>query len=259
MLIIFGLMLVLLQTGSCVHQICRFNQTTPCNAALGDKLSLQINRPDVIISYDTVIINSVTRADSGNYTLHLYDLQSKRIPTPGLQVNVEAPIGSVKVLVECISEQRWASCFSEGDSLFFNWTLNGQPHAQGNKTIINLDGETSGNLICSVKNHISHGEKSITVNHCPGTTPTAITTATTSSVTSDVTPVLTNNKQTSESGEVSLTFVIVWTLQMIFLLLLLGGFHIYIRKRTSTQTPEEKQQEDIVLYENWNNIRQKQI
>nr|XP_055034844.1 uncharacterized protein LOC129422765 isoform X3 [Misgurnus anguillicaudatus] len=198
MLIIFGLMLVLLQTVSCVDWNCSINQTEPCYAALGDKLSLQMalgpysqliiqkesltcgikndkksptacnlysNRSDVIISNGTVIINSVTRADSGRYTLELYDLQAKLIPAV-LQVNVEAPIGSVKVSVECISGVRWASCSSEGDSLFFNWTLNGQPLAQENKTKIDLNGETSGNLICSVKNHISHGEKSITVNYC---------------------------------------------------------------------------------------------
>nr|XP_055034952.1 uncharacterized protein LOC129422834 [Misgurnus anguillicaudatus] len=197
MLIIFGLML-LLQTGSCVNWNCSIIETKPCYAVLRDKLSLQIgpyskliiqkesltcdikndrkgqscdlysNRPDVIISNGTVIINSVTRADSGRYTLNLTDLEGKVLPTTGLQVNVEAPIGSVKVSVECISGVRWASCSSEGDSLFFNWTLNGQPLAQENKTTIHLYGETSGNLICSVKNHISHGEKSITVNDCTG-------------------------------------------------------------------------------------------
>nr|XP_055034842.1 uncharacterized protein LOC129422765 isoform X1 [Misgurnus anguillicaudatus] len=215
MLIIFGLMLVLLQTVSCVDWNCSINQTEPCYAALGDKLSLQMalgpysqliiqkesltcgikndkksptacnlysNRSDVIISNGTVIINSVTRADSGRYTLELYDLQAKLIPAV-LQVNVEAPIGSVKVSVECISGVRWASCSSEGDSLFFNWTLNGQPLAQENKTKIDLNGETSGNLICSVKNHISHGEKSITVNYCTETTTAPVTPTLSSTVT----------------------------------------------------------------------------
>ncbi|XP_073710708.1 pregnancy-specific glycoprotein 22-like [Misgurnus anguillicaudatus] len=200
MLIIFVLMLVLFQAGSCVDQICSFMQTKPCYAALGDKLSLRMfqdihiiklelkkeeslickiqnnvvikfhfysNRSDVI-GNDTVIINSVTRADSGRYTLMLIDSLGKEIPTQGLQVNVEAPIGSVKVSVECISGVSWAHCSSDGDSLFFNWTLNGQPLPQENKTTINLDKETSGNLICSVKNHISHGENSTNVNYCPG-------------------------------------------------------------------------------------------
>ncbi|XP_073668278.1 uncharacterized protein [Paramisgurnus dabryanus] len=258
MLIIFVLMLVLLQIGSCVDQNCTFNQTETCYAALGDKLSLRMfqdipivklelkkeetliykvvnnrifkfdfyyKRSDITLSdgnNDTVIIKSVTRADSGRYTLTLTDSQGKATSTPELQVNVEAPIGSVKVSVECISGVWLASCSSEGDSLFFSWTLNGKPLAQEYKTTINLDGKTSGNLICSVKNHISHGEKSITVNYC--------------------------------TGSVSLSFVIVWTLQMVFLLLLLGGFHIYIRKRTNTQTPGEKKQEDIVLYENLNKV-----
>ncbi|XP_065130155.2 uncharacterized protein [Paramisgurnus dabryanus] len=212
MLIIFGLMLVLLQTVSCVDQNCTFNQTETCYAALGDKLSLRMfqdihiiklelkkeetlickiqnnvikklkfyeNRSDVIGSNDTVSINNVTRADSGRYTLKLTDSQGKET-SAGLQVKVEAPIGSVNVSVECISGVRWASCSSEGDSLFFNWTLNGQTLPQDNKTTINLNGNTSGNLICSVKNHISHGEKSITVDHCPGTTTASVTTHLTS-------------------------------------------------------------------------------
>ncbi|XP_073710512.1 uncharacterized protein [Misgurnus anguillicaudatus] len=200
MLIISGLMLVLLQTGSCVDQICRFNQKETCYAALEGKLSLQmiqyINisklelkkeniiickivkdniikpglycyRPYRLLSNGIVIINNVIRTDSGRYTLQLTNLQGKDTFTE-LEVNVEAPIGSVNVSVECISGIIWAYCSSEGDSLFFNWTLNGQPHAQGYMTTIYLDRETSGNLTCSVKNHFSHGEKSITINYCLG-------------------------------------------------------------------------------------------
>ncbi|XP_073668277.1 uncharacterized protein [Paramisgurnus dabryanus] len=350
MLIIFGLMLVLLHTGSCVNQNCSFNQTESCYAALGKQLSLRMfqdihiitlelkkeeslickiqnnvikklnfyeNRSDVIGSNDTVIINSVTRADSGRYTLTLTDSQGKAT-SAGLQVNVEAPIGSVNVSVECISGIIWASCSSEGDSLFFIWTLNGQPHAQGYMTTIYLDRETSENLTCSIKNHFSHGEKSITINHCPGvdricrfnqTKPcyaalgeklslwmvqdihisklelkkeeslickikmvtfgfycnrpdviisngtviiNSVTRADLGRYTLELYDLEAKLKSTTGlqvNVEVSLMFVIVWTLQMIFLLLLLGGFHIYIRKRTSTQTPGEKQQEDIVLYD----------
>nr|XP_055035040.1 carcinoembryonic antigen-related cell adhesion molecule 1-like [Misgurnus anguillicaudatus] len=200
-----------------VDQICIFNQTKPCYAALGDKLSLQMalgpyslliiqkesltcvikndrkgscnlysNRPDIIISNGTLIINDVTRADSGRYTLNITDSKGIVLPTTGLQVNVEAPIGSVKVSVECINEEWVVSCSSEGDSLFFNWTLNGQPLTQENKTTINLDGKTSGNLICSVKNHISRGEKSIIINYCPETTTASVTSTLTSTVTNSM-------------------------------------------------------------------------
>ncbi|XP_065126777.2 pregnancy-specific beta-1-glycoprotein 7-like isoform X1 [Paramisgurnus dabryanus] len=348
--IIFGLMLVLLQTGSCVDQICRFNQQETCYAALEGKLSLQMiqyinisklelkkeniiickivkeniikpglycSRPYLLLSNGTVIINSVTKTDSGRYTLQLTNLQGKDTFTE-LEVNVEAPIGSVNVSVECISGIIWASCSSEGDSLFFIWTLNGQPHAQGYMTTIYLDRETSENLTCSIKNHFSHGEKSITINHCPGvdricrfnqTKPcyaalgeklslwmvqdihisklelkkeeslickikmvtfgfycnrpdviisngtviiNSVTRADLGRYTLELYDLEAKLKSTTGlqvNVEVSLMFVIVWTLQMIFLLLLLGGFHIYIRKRTSTQTPGEKQQEDIVLYD----------
>nr|XP_055034843.1 uncharacterized protein LOC129422765 isoform X2 [Misgurnus anguillicaudatus] len=256
MLIIFGLMLVLLQTVSCVDWNCSINQTEPCYAALGDKLSLQMalgpysqliiqkesltcgikndkksptacnlysNRSDVIISNGTVIINSVTRADSGRYTLELYDLQAKLIPAV-LQVNVEAPIGSVKVSVECISGVRWASCSSEGDSLFFNWTLNGQPLAQENKTKIDLNGETSGNLICSVKNHISHGEKSITVNYCTETTTAPVTPTLSSTVTNS----------TLASAVPSLLLIGMGSSIVILIVLVITVCYIYKKKQAKS-------------------------
>ncbi|XP_016113361.1 uncharacterized protein [Sinocyclocheilus grahami] len=104
-------MLLLLQTAACLDRFCWFNQTNPCYAALGHKLSLQMlndtseydlkiikrinsthdgpacrvkndtmrtsecdlynNRPEVTIINGTLIINRVIRADSGNYTIKL--------------------------------------------------------------------------------------------------------------------------------------------------------------------------------------------
>ncbi|XP_073668275.1 uncharacterized protein [Paramisgurnus dabryanus] len=135
MLFIFGLMLVVLQTVSCEDQKCSFNPTTPCNAVLGEKISLQIiqdinfsslqlkkdeslickiqnytqvkpsfycNRIEFNISKDTVIINSVTRADSGRYTLELYDLEGKRIHYAELRVNVKDPYVTL-IALSCVT------------------------------------------------------------------------------------------------------------------------------------------------------------
>ncbi|KAL1262298.1 hypothetical protein QQF64_007563 [Cirrhinus molitorella] len=58
------------------------------------------------------------------------------------------------------------SCSSEGDQLLYSWTLNGDPLMDGNSSI-DLDEKTDGNISCSVKNHISHSQKTIRVKPCP--------------------------------------------------------------------------------------------
>ncbi|KAL0175527.1 hypothetical protein M9458_027857, partial [Cirrhinus mrigala] len=80
------------------------------------------------------------------------------------------PIGSVEVSISCSSNQRSVSCSSEGDQIIYNWTLNGkileQPPMDGKTTILLNEG-TDGNISCSVKNHVSHVQKTISVKPCP--------------------------------------------------------------------------------------------
>ncbi|XP_056100222.1 uncharacterized protein si:zfos-741a10.3 isoform X3 [Rhinichthys klamathensis goyatoka] len=109
MMLIFGLML-LLETAACVEVNCSFDQSGPCSAALGDKLRLKLvdaskynlkiqkrnyntqddpvckikddtmkecdlfnNRYDkVSVKNGILVINSVIRADSGNYRLQVF-------------------------------------------------------------------------------------------------------------------------------------------------------------------------------------------
>ncbi|XP_048035690.1 uncharacterized protein LOC125261133 [Megalobrama amblycephala] len=225
----------------CLEFNCSFHQSDPCYAALGHKLNLvdtsrydlkihkRINynpddpvcrvkngrirenecylfnkRPEVSVINGILIINGVIRADSGTYTLSLEDSDGTET-SADLQVIVEAPIGSVEVSIICSSSGVMrASCSSDGDLLLFSWTLNGDPLMDGN--IIDLDGGTDGNISCSVKNHVSHRQKTISVKHCPE----------------------------------SVVFVLVWCFQMMFLLGLLGGFHIYMR-HTSGKKQEDQQ------------------
>ncbi|XP_039518866.1 pregnancy-specific glycoprotein 22 [Pimephales promelas] len=219
MMLIFGLML--LQTAACVEFTCRFGQPDPCYAALGHKLNLQMlddriyklkiikrinnnqddsfckvkndtkskaecdlynNRPEVTFINGTLIINRVIRADSGNYTLHI-DHSDGTVTSADLQVKVEAPIGSVEVSLTCSSSGgKSVSCSSDGDSLVYSWTLNGDPLTDTN-TNIHLNETTEGVVICSVKNHVSDGHKGISLD-CSGTTTVAVTSHLTSTLTS---------------------------------------------------------------------------
>ncbi|XP_059371369.1 uncharacterized protein LOC132109364 isoform X2 [Carassius carassius] len=240
MMLIFGLML--LQTAACLDQFCSFDQSDPCYTALGHKLNLMMvqdaskydlkihkriynpqddplcrvkygrmrecdlynNRPEVTVINGTVIINRVNRTDSGIYTLtltHSGGLETSR----DLQVIVEAPTGSVEVSIICSSSGVMrVFCSSEGDQLLYSWTLNGDPLMDGNSSI-DLDEETDGDISCSVKNHVSHTQKTIRLKPCP----------------------------------VSVVFVVVWCLQLMFLFGLLGAFHIYMR-HTSGKKPEDQ-------------------
>ncbi|RXN35158.1 hypothetical protein ROHU_014397 [Labeo rohita] len=236
MMLIFGLML-LLQTDAYLDRFCGFDQSAPCYTALGDKLNLLMvldtseydlkiqkrindthddsvcriknniikqkecdlynNRAEVTVINGILIIKHVIRADSGNYRLTL-DLLGGTETSKYLHVNVEAPFGSVEVSISCSSNQTSVRCSSEGDQIIYSWTLNGKILEQGlmdGKTSIQLSEGTDGNISCSVKNHISHAQKTIRVKPCP----------------------------------VSVVFVLVWCFQLMVLLGLLGGFHIYMR------------------------------
>ncbi|RXN36060.1 hepatocyte cell adhesion molecule-like protein [Labeo rohita] len=79
-----------------------------------------------------------------------------------------SPIGSVEVSIICSSSGVMrASCSSEGDQLLYSWTLNGDSLMDGNGSI-DLNEGTDGNITCSVKNHVSHGQKTINVKPCVG-------------------------------------------------------------------------------------------
>ncbi|XP_016113360.1 uncharacterized protein [Sinocyclocheilus grahami] len=226
-----------------LDRFCRFDQSDPCYAALGHKLNLLMvldaskyyrelrkrmdntadypvcllindmmrncdlynNRPEVTVINGTLIINRVNSADSGNYKLYFPDSWYSE----DLQVIVEAPIGSVEVSINCSSSGVMrVSCSSEGDPLLYSWTLNGGPLMDGNSSI-DLDEGTDGDISCSVKNHVSHAQNTIRLKPCA-------------------------------VCSVSVVFVLVWCLQLMVLLGLLGGFHIYMRHTSGKKQEDQK-------------------
>ncbi|XP_073676073.1 uncharacterized protein [Garra rufa] len=246
-MLVFGLML-LLQTADCLDRFCRVNQSDPCYAALGHKLNVLMvldtreyelkiqkrisnnkttdpvcrvkngrmkecdlyrTRLEVTVINWTLIINHVIRADSGNYTVTLVQYLYGSVKSRDLQVNVEAPIGSVEVSIICSSSGVMrVSCSSDGDQLLYSWTLNGHPLMDGNSSI-DLNEGTDGNITCSVKNHVSHGQTTIKVKPC-------------------------------YVCSVSVVFVLVWCFQLMLLFGLLGGFHIYMRHTSGKKQEDQK-------------------
>ncbi|XP_057183129.1 uncharacterized protein LOC130549808 isoform X5 [Triplophysa rosa] len=222
MLVMFGLLLLMLQMISCVDQTCRFNQTEICYAALGHKLSLQMV-PD---------------------SQH-YDATLKHHKTGDTTVDPTSPIGSVKVSVNCTSGERRVFCSSDGDELIFSWTLNGLPQTEGNDSI-GLDDETSGNISCGVKNHVSHGEKSIPLNYCTGSTTVSVTSALTNSTPasahgtslsdSNLTCTQTSEELSSLWKFLPVGLIVLGCVTGILVVLFITVYHIYKRKKHRKST-----------------------
>ncbi|MEQ2159610.1 hypothetical protein GOODEAATRI_024781, partial [Goodea atripinnis] len=114
--------------------------------------------------YGTLSIMNLSRADRGEYTLETFDSDGRNTEKRSLQLIVEAPVSSVQLIPECLSQgQMKVSCLSEGgDDPQYNWTLDGHTltgselFSGNNETnVIVLKQNISGRLVCSVWNRFS--------------------------------------------------------------------------------------------------------
>ncbi|XP_035983344.1 contactin-1-like isoform X3 [Fundulus heteroclitus] len=124
-------------------------------------------------SNGTVRINNLSRNDSGEYKLEIYDKNGLRLAQRTLQLFVQAPVSSVQLVSECVSQGKIkVSCLSEGgDSPQYDWTLDGHTltdselFSRNNETnIIFLRQNISGRLVCSVKNKVSDSFKEMKIS-----------------------------------------------------------------------------------------------
>ncbi|XP_073342578.1 uncharacterized protein [Pagrus major] len=104
-----------------------------------------------------------------------FDLRGRQLDPQILQLNIQAPVSSVLLVSECLSQgEMRVSCSSNGgDSPQYSWTLDGHTltDAQllsGNKDSNNiiLRQDVSGQLVCSVSNHVSRVSKEETISTC---------------------------------------------------------------------------------------------
>ncbi|XP_032411480.1 uncharacterized protein LOC116714834 [Xiphophorus hellerii] len=134
------------------------------------------NRYNFIPSNSTLSITSLSRNDSGTYTVETFDSDGKLLEKKTLQLVVGAPLSPVHLEHECLSQgQINVSCLSEeGDSpLQYSWTLNGHSLTDselfsGNNgtNIIVLRQNISGRLVCSVRNQVSFIFREIQISTC---------------------------------------------------------------------------------------------
>ncbi|KAL7395773.1 hypothetical protein ABVT39_022982 [Epinephelus coioides] len=150
--------------------------TTILNGRKNQIVSNEIeNRSSFTPSDGTFRVSKLSRSDEGEYNLVNYDSNGQRSEQRTLQLTIQAPVSSVLLVSECLSQgEMRVSCSSEGgDSPQYSWTLDGHTLTDaellsGNTetTNITLKQHVSGQLVCSVRNKVSSVSKEITISTC---------------------------------------------------------------------------------------------
>ncbi|XP_058232525.1 uncharacterized protein LOC131344321 isoform X3 [Hemibagrus wyckioides] len=125
-----------------------------------------------------MILTSAERNDSGTYTLNIYDVDGRNKGSSTLQVNIEAPVSSVKVSHSCLSTVTVkVNCSADGDNLRFSWTsdVNTLPQLKNGSSIDIQEQNHQGNVTCHVENHVSRDHDTVELLQCPDPTTTTTT------------------------------------------------------------------------------------
>ncbi|XP_042069388.1 peroxidasin homolog [Haplochromis burtoni] len=164
---------------------------TKCYGALGGTVEIQLGSISEMfnvkknynstehrlcfLSNGTFRINNLSRNDSANYTLQTFDSRGESSFEWTLQLFIQAPVSSVLLLSECLSQgEMRVSCSSQGgDSPQYSWTLDGRSlsdaellSVNNESNIITLKQHVSGHLVCSVKNNVSNVSKEERISTC---------------------------------------------------------------------------------------------
>ncbi|XP_047208871.1 hemicentin-1-like isoform X3 [Girardinichthys multiradiatus] len=162
-----------------VSEIPRFNWRKNSSIILRWRNSIVYNTKEsrflFFPSNGTVRISNLIRTDSGEYKLELNDKDGKVTGRRTLQLYVQAPVSSVQLVSECLSQgQMKVSCLSEErDSPQYSWTLDGHILTDSEllsknyeNNIIVLRQNISGHLICSVRNQVSYSFNQMNISGC---------------------------------------------------------------------------------------------
>ncbi|XP_026048455.1 uncharacterized protein LOC113036343 isoform X4 [Astatotilapia calliptera] len=147
-----------------------FKNSLKILAVLNNKIisNTIVHRSSFFPSNGTFRINNLSRNDSGDYTLRTFDSDGKSSGEWTLQLFIQAPVSSVLLVSECLSQgEMRVSCSSEGgDSPQYSWALDGRTLTDaellsGNNETnnITLKQQVSGHLVCSVRNHVNSVSK----------------------------------------------------------------------------------------------------
>ncbi|CAB1337026.1 unnamed protein product, partial [Coregonus sp. 'balchen'] len=123
----------------------------------------------------TFRIDNTERSDSTEYRLETFNSDGETIRTRRLQLFIEAPVSSLQLSSQCLTHgEMRVTCSSEGDGPQYSWTLDGHTQrdteaSPGDQTnTMTLKRGLSGDLTCTVKNHISSVTVSKKISPCEG-------------------------------------------------------------------------------------------
>ncbi|KAM3613455.1 uncharacterized protein V6R79_026385 [Siganus canaliculatus] len=131
------------------------------------------SRSSFTSSNGTFRIINLSRTDEGEYFSIGFNKDGDPLLLRTLQLTIEAPVSSVSLVSECLSQgMTRASCSSEGgDSPQYSWTLDGRPLRNDQLLSLNTESENitlrgDGELVCTVRNHVSSVERSEEISTC---------------------------------------------------------------------------------------------
>lgn len=125
------------------------------------------NRSTFFMDNGTLLISEITMTDSADYKFDASD-NGNNIADLTFNFRIEAPVSSLNLSSECLPYGAMrVNCSSEGDSLQYSWNLDGKK-LTGETNIIILEKGQSGQLSCSVKNHVSRDKVTEHISICPG-------------------------------------------------------------------------------------------
>ncbi|KAM9741211.1 uncharacterized protein ACNS7B_012393 isoform 3-T3 [Menidia menidia] len=220
-------------------------------------------RSNFFPSNGTLVINNLIGNDRGEYTLQIYNSKGHEAGRRTLQLTVQAPVSSVQLLSECLSQgEMKVSCSSEGgDGPQYSWTLDGRTLTDSellsgsNETNnITLKQNVSGLLVCSAKNHISSVSKEKDISTCGfifinctsnGTHISKWVFKDNNSLCSDPTTAV---PTTDTHRTVEHLWVILGALSALVILLVIGIVIICVQKKKQNNRGEEQEDDQDIIY-----------
>ncbi|XP_046876102.1 uncharacterized protein LOC124467673 isoform X2 [Hypomesus transpacificus] len=203
----------------------------------------------------TLRINKIWKEYSDNYTLQITNDSSGATSDRILQLSIEAPVSSPRLVIsECLPQgQMRMSCSCKGDSPWYSWTLNGQALKDSRvvhdkeSSSVTLERGMSGQLTCTVNNHISNATVDLDVSTCNGTKYVNCTSSNGTEVSDWVSPTGPNlcTRTTTTNPTTTLTtsdmiVIVAGSVAGVLLIgVLLGIYFVQCRKKTAASAEDE--------------------
>ncbi|XP_062405406.1 uncharacterized protein LOC134095750 isoform X2 [Sardina pilchardus] len=195
----------------------------------------------------TMIINPAERRDTGTYRVETSDESTGKVNPYTVQLTIEAPVSDVDLSITCSANgERSIKCSSNGDSPQYSWSLDGRPLDEADADLSSDDqtlllrGNVTGQLTCSVSNHVSSTHTTRLMELCSGA-------STTVSVTPTNHPLPSAPTESPASGTTVMYVSCFLVLILVCLCVAVWIFYSW-RRRRNAHTPVKPEDPDDVMY-----------